>query len=326
VSTPPLRWGIAGPGGIGRQMAAALALVPDAQLVAVGSRSIERARAFADEHGGLRAHGSYEDLVADDEVDVVYVATPHSEHEAHATAALRAGRHVVCEKAFALSAAEARRMAQEARTADRFLMEAMWTWFLPAVRALHERIEAGEIGEVRAIESSFGLAIGGSTGRHRDLAQGGGALLDLGIYPVAFTRLLLGAPSAVRAFGHLGPTGVDDNVGVVLGHPSGAVSTFHAGLDATTTLRATIIGTRGVVEVAAPFWCPTTFTLARSDGHHEVVELPHDGLAHEAAHACERIRAGARESDVIPLATSIAMLETLDDIRDQIGLVFPGRS
>ncbi len=321
----PIRWGIAGTGSIASQMAEALATIPDAELVAVGSRSIERARAFADRFGvdPAHAHGSDADLFADGAVDIVYVASPHSEHARQTVAALRAGRHVLCEKAFAVTALQAREMAAVARAEHRFLMEAMWTWFLPLVIDLRARIEAGAIGQVRAVESSFGLRITGETGRHRELALAGGALLDLGIYPVALTRFLLGPPTEVRAIGQLGPTGVDVNLGAVLGHADGAISVFHTGLDALTTLTATITGTEGTIAVDAPFWCPTAATLRRHDGVVERIEAPHRGLAHEAEHAMACLRAGRTESDVIPLAESVAMLETLDEIRAQIGLVHP---
>lgn len=325
ADTTPIRWGIAGPGGIGSTMARALATLPDARLVAVGSRSPERAAAFAAEHGidPAGAHGSYEALFADPDVDLVYVASPHSEHRAHTIAALEAGKHVVCEKAFAVNAAEARAMTATARRTERFLMEALWTWFLPAVIDIRDRVAAGEIGEVRSIESTFALRIPGTTGRHRELELAGGALLDLGIYPVAFTRFLLGPPTEVRAIGQIGATGVDVNLGAVLGHPSGAVSVFTTGLDAVSTLTATITGTHGIIRVDAPFWCPTTFTVDRHDGSPERITLPHQGLAHEAAHAMDRVRAGHLESDVLPLDTSISLMETLDEIRGQIGMAYP---
>ena len=311
--TDSLRWGIAGPGSIGASMAEALATLPDAEVVAVGSRSQERADAFADRHAVPHSLGSYEALFADDDVDIVYVASPHSEHHAMTLAALDAGRHVVCEKAFALDAAQAREMAAAAASNQRFLMEAMWTWFLPPIIEVRRRIEAGDIGELRAVQSSFGLSVPGETGRLRELALAGGALLDLGVYPVAFTRLLLGAPSEVRAVGQLGPTGVDVNVGAVLGHPDGAVSVFHTGLDALTPCTADLVGTEGIISIRAPFWATDAFVVAHHDGRErERVSMPHGGLAHEAAHAMERIRGGHLESDVIPLATTISIMETLD--------------
>lgn len=317
-----LRWGIAGTGSIATQMVEALDGLADAEVVRVGSRTDKRAAAFAAEHA-IGASGSYDALFTDDGVDIIYVASPHSEHEAMTIAALEAGRHVLCEKAFALNAGQAQAMVDAARREKRFLMEAMWTWFIPAIVDLKKRIKSGAIGDVRAIYVDFSLAVPGSTGRHRELEQGGGATLDLGIYPVAFSRYLLGAPTEVRAVGKLGPTGVDANVGGLLGHDDGAVTIFHTGLDALSTLGATIIGTEGQVTVDGPFWCTNAFSITRNDGDGDRVEIPSSGLAHEAAHAMARIRSGFLESDVIPLSETIAVMETLDEIRSQIGLTYP---
>lgn len=323
IAGSPLRWGVAGPGAIASAMARALRHVDGAELVAVGSRSAERATAFADRFDVPRRHDSYEALFADDEVDLVYVATPHSSHHELTLAALAAGRHVLCEKAFAVNARQAREMVEAARSADRFLMEAMWTWFLPPIVELRRRLAAGEIGQVRAFEANFSIAVPGPTGRHHELALAGGALLDLGVYPVALSRFLLGPPVEVRAAGHLGPTAVDVNLGVVASHPDGAVSVFHTGLEARSSHWAEIVGTEGVVRIDPPFWGTTGFTVDRHDGEPERVEVPHHGLAHEAAHAVERIRAGFGESDVISLDTSIEIMATLDEIRRQVGVTYP---
>ncbi len=321
-----MRWGIAGPGAIGAQMARALAGLADAEVVAVGSRSADRAAAFAERFDVPRAHGSYPALLADPEVDVVYVASPHSSHRELTVAALEAGKHVVCEKAFAVNSAEAEEMVATARRADRFLMEAMWTWFLPAIVELRRRVLAGEIGDVRVIEADFALAVSGPTGRHHELELAGGALLDLGVYPVALSRRLLGPPTEVRALGVVGPTGVDTNLGAVMAHEGGALAVFHTGLDARSSLDAEVVGTSGIVRIDAPFWCPAGFTIDRHDGAPERVDAPHRGLAHEAAHAMDRIRAGHRESDVVPLAESVAVMRTLDEIRRQVGVVYPADS
>lgn len=319
----PLRWGIAAPGGIAAQMATGLRGVEGAQLVAVGSRSLDRAAAFAERFDVPRVHGSYADLFADDEVDVVYVASPHSSHCELTVAALAAGRHVVCEKAFAVNAAEARRMVDAARASGRFLMEAMWTWFLPAIVEVQRRVAAGEIGRVRAITADFAIEVPGPTGRHHERELAGGALLDLGIYPVALARLLLGPPLDVAAVGALGTTGVDTNVGVAMTHADGAVAVFHTGLEARSSLGAEIVGTGGIIRLDPPFWATGAVTVDRHDGAPDRIELPHRGLAHEAAHATERIRAGHLESDVVPLATSVGMIETLDAIRRRLGVTYP---
>ena len=307
-------------------MAEALRTVPDVEVVAVGSRSFDRAEAFARRHGIERAYGTYDALFTDADVDVVYLAGPHSTHHGHALAALAAGRHVVCEKAFALDADEAREMVAAARRAERFLMEAMWTWFLPPIVELRRRIADGQIGDVRALRADFAIAVHGDGGRHRSPELGGGAMLDLGVYPVSLGHLLLGPPDQVVAAGEIGPTGVDTNVGAVLRHAGGALTVLYTGLDAPSSMTAEIVGTDGRILLEAPFWCTEALVVDRRDHPSERVEVPHSGLAHEAAHACARIRAGQLESDVVTLADSVAVMETLDEIRRQLAGPRPGRS
>jgi predicted dehydrogenase len=213
---------------------------------------------------------------------------------------------------------------ETARRHDRFLMEAMWTWFMPAIIDVKRRIDAGEIGALVVIEADFGIPMHEEDGRHRRPDLAGGALLDLGVYPIALARLFAGDPIEVRALGRLGPSGVDATVGGVLSFGSGAFGVFYTSLDATTTLGATIIGTAGQITIDPPFWFPSSYSI-RVDGQpSEQVEIPNQGLAHEAAHAMERIRGGHRESDVIPLAVSVSTMEILDEIRRQVGVVYPG--
>jgi predicted dehydrogenase len=319
-----IRWGIASTGTIAASMTDALLTLPDAEVVAVGSRTQAAADEFAARFGIATAHGAYADLYDDADVDIVYVASPHSHHHEMTIAALRAGKHVLCEKAFAINASQAREMVDVARTKQRFLMEAMWTWFIPAVVDVKRRIDDGEIGDVVVIESDFGIPVPDTDGRHRRADLAGGALLDLGIYPISFARFLAGDPVDVRALARLDPSGVDSTLGGVLTLSSGAISVFHTSLDAMSTLRATIIGTRGRIEVDAPFWFTSGFTV-RADGRPpEHVAIANQGLAHEAAHAMERIRDGHLDSDVIPLATTISTMEILDEIRSQVGVVYPG--
>ncbi len=323
TSAHPLRWGIAATGGIAAEMVDALRTLPDADVVAVGSRRQQSADDFARRHHIERAHGSYEALFADDDVDIVYVASPHSHHAAMAIAALDAGKHVLCEKAFAVDAAEARRMVDAAGRNDRFLMEAMWTWFIPLVVDLRRRVLDGDFGELKVIEADFGLPVHDPDGRHRRLDLAGGALLDLGIYPITFGRYLAGDPVAAKVLGALGDSGVDVNVGGVVEYASGALGVFHTSLDALTGLAATVVGTTARVVVDPPFWFPTRYTVHRPGVDVEIVEMANAGLAHEAAHVMERIRGGHLESDVIPLATSVSTMELLDDLRAQLGVVYP---
>ena len=319
----PLRWGIAATGKIAASMCEALGTLPDADVVAVGSRSQGAADAFAARFRIPNAHGSYDALFADPDVDIVYVASPHSHHHAMTIAALDAGKHVLCEKAFAFDAAQAREMVAAAQRNDRFLMEAMWTWFIPAVIDIRQRVLDGEIGELKVIEANFAIPVTDPDGRHRRLDLAGGAMLDIGIYPVTFARFLAGDPVDAKVSGTLGDTGVDATVAGVVTYVSGALGVFHTSLDMTGSHRATVYGTLGRIDVDAPFWFPSGFTVRLTGEEPAHVAMAHQGLAHEAAHAMDRIRAGHRESDVIPLATTVSTMELLDDIRAQLGVVYP---
>ena len=319
----PLRWGIAATGSIAASMCEALRTLPGADITAVGSRSQDSADHFAQRFEIPRAHGSYESLWADEDVDIVYIASPHSHHHAMTIAALDAGKHVLCEKAFAVNAAQAREMVDAAARNDRFLMEAMWTWFIPAVVDIRRRVLDGEIGELRVVEADFGIPIHDPDGRHRRIDLAGGAMLDLGIYPVTFGRFLAGDPVGVQVSGTLGDSGVDTTVAGVVTYTGGALGVFHTTLDALTNGRASVYGTLGRIDVDAPFWHPASFTVRLNGQEALHVEMPNQGLAHEAAHAMERIRDGHRESDVITLATSVSTMELLDDIRAQLGVVYP---
>lgn len=319
----PLRWGIASTGKIAASMCEALLTLSDAEIVAVGSRTGDAADAFARRFAIPTAHGSYEALWADENVDIVYVASPHSHHHAMTIAALDAGKHVLCEKAFAINAAQAREMVEAARRNDRFLMEAMWTWFIPAVVDLRARVRDGEIGELKVVEANFGIPVFDPDGRHRRPDLAGGAMLDVGIYPVTFARFLAGDPVGVSAFGTLSDQGVDATVGGVVSFEGGALGVFHTSLDMMTSLEASVYGTLGRIDVDAPFWFPSGFTV-RLVGEEPVhVEFENHGLAHEASHAMHRIRGGHLESDVIPLATTVSTMELLDEIRAQLGVVYP---
>ena len=323
TDTTRLRWGIAATGSIAASMCEALRTLPEAEIVAVGSRTQDAADSFARRFGIGRAHGSYEALWADDDVDIVYVASPHSHHHDMTIAALDAGKHVLCEKAFAVNAAQAREMVEAARRNDRFLMEGMWSWFIPAVVDIRRRVLDGEIGELKVVEANFGIPVTDPDGRHRRIDLAGGAMLDIGIYPVTFARFLAGDPIDVKVSGSLGDTGVDATVGGVVTYASGALGVFHTSLDMMTSFAASVYGTLGRIDVDAPFWFPNGFTV-RLTGHDPVrIDMAHQGLAHEAAHAMQRIRDGHLESDVITLATSVSTMELLDEIRSQLGVIYP---
>lgn len=327
LSAPAIRWGILGAGNIAGSFADGVRERTAASVVAVGSRSVDKAAEFAAAHApGARAHGSYEDLVADDDVDVVYVATPHSHHLEHTLLAIRAGKHVLVEKPITRSAAEARILLDAAAEAGVFLMEAMWTRFLPHVAALRGAIARGEIGAVTTIEAEFDVFFPYDP-THRLFAPelAGGALLDLGIYPVAFAHDLLGVPAAITARGTRAATGVDDHVSIVLEWDGGQQAVLHTSSRASGPHAATIIGTQGRIELPREFFMPVPVTVTQADGTSYTVESPQgEGKAYEAAEVARRIAAGATASDRHTWTDTIEVMTILDEIRRQLGVVYPG--
>jgi predicted dehydrogenase len=321
-----IRWGIAATGGIARRFATGLAETDDAETVAVASRTLERAEAFGGEFDIPHRHASYEALAADPDVDVVYVASPHSRHEVDTLLFLEAGKHVLCEKPFALNETQARRMVDTARDRGLFVMEAIWSRFLPAYELLADLLAGGVIGEVVSVDADFGIRFPFDPA-HRlfDLALGGGALLDLGIYPLQLATLVLGAPREVHAVGRIGETGADDYVAAVLAHDGGGLSTIRASTQVTLACAARISGTDGVIDLPIFMHCPGSLTVTTVAGV-EVHDAPivGEGLRLQVAEVHRCVRAGELESPVIPHAETLRLAHTMDRIRDQIGVRYPG--
>jgi predicted dehydrogenase len=318
-----LRWGVIGTGGIAAAFTRDVRTLPDADVVAVGSRSQASADRFGDEHGVPRRHPSYEALAADPEVDAVYVATPHPLHAQNALAAIAAGKHVLVEKPFTMTGDEAAEVAGAARAAGVFCMEAMWTRFLPHTVRIRELLAEGAIGEVRAVSADFGMAFAPDPS-HRLFAPelGGGALLDLGIYPVSWVVMVLGVPSSVTAVADPAFTGVDGQTTAVLQYPGGAHGIATCTLWADTARRAWIAGTAGRIDVDPGFFTPTSFTLHRDGSEPERFESPVDdgGLRFEAAEVARCVREGLTESPAMPLDETVAIMRTLDEIRRQTNM------
>lgn len=313
-------WGILGTGAIARKLAADLKLVPGARLAAVGSRQMANASAFAREFGAAEAHGSYEDLVASPAVDVVYVATPNSCHRPNTLLALAAGKAVLCEKPFALSAAEARDMILAARAAGRFLMDAMWTRFFPIIDSLRELLAAGELGTPRLLTADFGF-LGDPEAKRRvfDPDLGGGALLDVGIYPLALTWDLFGPPQRILSVAHPGPTGVDETSAMILQYADGRMAQLAASIAANTAQEVVISGTLASARIPRPFWKPSTLIVSRVGRPDERIDLPYSGFGYqfEILEVMRCLRAGLRESPRMPLVETLALMEALDTIRAQ---------
>jgi predicted dehydrogenase len=320
-----VRWGILGTGGIAATFANDLPLVPGAELAAVGSRTPEAAAAFAARHGFARSHGSWAELAADPDVDVVYVATPHAAHFDAAMTCLKGGKAVLCEKPMTLDHAASAALVQEARGRGLFLMEAMWMRLNPAIRRIVELIGAGAIGEVTNIHADFGLQ-GPFEATHRllDPAMGGGALLDLGVYPLNLAHLVLGAPAEVRSWARLTPKGVDDNTGILLGWDSGALAALSCSLVGETRTAASITGTHGRIDLPQGFFVPRGFLLHRVGQPAEEISYPFpgNGYQYEAEEVQRCLAAGLTESPLMPHATTLEIMTLMDTIRAQIGVAY----
>lgn len=317
------RWGILATGHIAGRFAEDLERVPGAELMAVGSRTAESAERFAGRHGAQRAYASWSELAADPDLDVVYVATPHAAHHAAALTCLRAGRAVLLEKPFTLDLATSRDLVETARDAGVFLMEAMWMRTNPLIRRMCELVADGAIGTVVTVRGDFGVA-GPFSPEHRMRARalGGGALLDLGVYPVSLAHLLLGVPDHVHAWAKISPEGVDENTGIVLGYDTGAIATLSCGIMATTAITAAITGTKGRIDLSEPFFRPSSLTLHRDATAPETIhaDTVGNGYQDEAAEVQRCLAGGMLESPLVPHTATLEVMALLDRIRAQIGV------
>ena len=327
-SAPPIRWGLLGAGGIASHFAGTVSAGPRAQVVAVGSRSRDRAERFATAHGIPTTHVGYRDLVEDPQVDAVYVATPHSEHAEHALLAIKAGKHVLVEKPFTRNVAEAEAVFAAARQAGVFAMEAMWTRFLPHVAALHQVIDAGEIGEIVHLRADHGQWFRFDP-HHRLFARelAGGALLDLGVYTVAWAHDFLGVPDSVSAVGRLTETDVDGQVSMILSYGERALADLTTTLWSKTPTTSSISGTEGFIRVDGEFYTPTSFTVTRRDGRIWTFDQPMPrGLQHEAAEVALCVEAGLTQSERMPWEATLAVGRVMDEVRRQVGVTYPGEA
>lgn len=318
-------WGILSTGRIAGRLADTLRTLEGAELLAVGSRSKESAEAFGERYGIPRRYGSYQELAADPDVDVIYVASPHSHHYAHTMLALEAGKHVLVEKSFAHNAAETRRMIEKARQKRLFLMEAMWTRFLPHMVRLRELLAQQVIGEVRLIQASMGFrAQVGPESRLLNPELAGGALLDVGVYPVSFTSMVWGKPEQLASQVYLGPTGVDLQETLLLGYPDGRMATLVSSLHTPTNVAAYLYGTEGYIEIPKP-WYHSPVLLVHKNGQTEQIGCPYEGHGDQfqALETMNCIRAGRLESEVMPLSETLEIMETMDAFRAQWGLIYP---
>jgi predicted dehydrogenase len=315
MTDKPLRWGIMGTGGIAKSFAKDLELTGSGVVAAVGSRTAEGAGAFAEQRGIPARHGSYEALANDPDVDIVYVATPHPLHHGNARLALEAGKPVLVEKPFTMNAEEARDLVGLARDKNLFLMEAMWTRFLPHVRHIRELLPS--LGDVVTVTADHGQWFAEDPAFRLFAPElGGGALLDLGIYPVSFASMVLGTPDRVAAMVTPAFTGVDAQTSMLFGYASGAQAVLSCTLSAASPTTASIVGTDGRIEIDGPFYAPASFTLIPREGARSRFEYVDEGrgLRHQADEVARLLAAGETESPLMPLDETVSIMTTMDRV------------
>jgi predicted dehydrogenase len=315
--TEPVGWGLIGTGWIADSFAADLEFTDSGRAAAVGSRHLDSANRFADRFDIPNRHASYEALVADPDVDVVYVATPHPMHHANALLALRAGKAVLVEKPFTMNAAEAQELVAVARAEGLFLMEAMWTRFLPHIAEIRRLLAEGVLGDIVTVTADHGQWFA----KDRDFRLfapelGGGALLDLGVYPVSFASMVLGTPDRIVTLIDPAFTGVDGQTSMLFGYASGAQAILTCTLSAKSPTRGAIVGTDARIELDGEFYAPTSFTLISRTEEETHFEAPHAGrgLWHQAEEVARCLREGLLESRLMPLEESVSIMQTMDAV------------
>ena len=321
-----LRWGIISTGRIANDFAEGVAQLEDASVLAVASRTQEAADEFGARHGVERCYASYEALAADPDLDAIYVATPHPFHAPNCILCLEAGKAVLCEKPFTINTVELEGVVALAREKGLFLMEGMWSRFMPATVKLRELLATGVIGDINIVDIDFGFRAPFNP-QHRLFAPalGGGALLDIGVYSLSFASMVLGKPGRVVSMAHLGASGVDENAAIILGYESGALTTISTAIRTSTPQRAVINGTLGRITMHPPYWFPERITLEVYGAESTVMDIPMNGngFNHEAAEVARCIGAGQLESEIMPLDESLEIMRTMDEIRAQWGLRYP---
>ncbi len=320
------RWGILASGGIAQAFARDLSYFNNHIVAAVGSRSQESADTFATEFPGCVAYGSYEDLVNDPTLDAIYVATPHPYHVSNSVLALNAGKPVLCEKPFTINAHEAKQMKAAADANGVALMEAMWARFLPHMHKVREILASGVLGQIWGVEADHGQRLSDyANPRHWEPSLGGGALLDLGIYPISFAHMVLGKPDSITSSATFTDKGVDASSTAIFNYKNGAQAILTSNMMVSTPCRATVCGTLGKIEIDRTFYNPASMRVIMHDG--TTTEYPHDYKGHglrEQAKEFERVvRSGAMNSPILTPDESIEIMGSLDEIRRQIGLIYP---
>lgn len=320
------RWGIMATGNIAHSLAQTLTELPEAEIVAVGSRSQEQADAFGVKWQIPKRYPSYEMLAADPDVEVVYIATPHNLHYENMLMCLEAGKHVLCEKAFTINAQQAIECVQFARNKNLFLMEAMWMRYFPVMGKIRDWLQEEVLGELRLVQADFCINIPYDP-EHRlyNPAIGGGALLDLGIYPLSFASMILGQPQQMLSHAHIGQTEVDELDTILLIYDRGVSASLSCSMRIHKPREAFIVGSRGYIKVPEIFFRPDRVTLHLIGQEPENLYLPFEGNGynHEVREVHQCLLAGKLESSIMPLDESIKLMQIMDQLRAEWGVLYP---
>lgn len=325
--TNPCRWGIIGPGKIAQKFAAAIRLAGNAVLQAIASRDAARSREFAEKHGATKWYNNYEQLVADPDIDAIYIATPHAFHAENALLCLKHGKPVLCEKPMALNRKQVEQMVAASRLNNTFLMEAMWTRFLPAIEKVLELVKDGKIGAVKYVKGDFGFYTPfDPQSRLFNMALGGGSVLDIGVYPIAFCLAVLGKPDHITAIGKLAPTGADETCLAVLQYDNGAMASVFSTVDSFTSLTAEVAGTEGTITIPTAWYKNNTFTLHRMGEEKQTFTFGPvtNGFEYQIREVMRCLEQGLTESPVMSHEFSLLLSETMDTVRERIGVRYPG--
>jgi dihydrodiol dehydrogenase / D-xylose 1-dehydrogenase (NADP) len=321
------KWGILGPGAISQAFVSDLKLLEEAELYAVGSRSLEKAQSYAKEYSIPKAYSSYEELTQDPEVEIIYIATPHPFHKEWAIKCLEAGKAVLCEKPITINAEDAKEIYDAAKKNNAFFMEAMWTRFLPVMVKVREWIRSGAIGEIRMVKADFGFRANiDPEGRLFNPELAGGALLDVGIYPISFAYMIFGkSPVEIISTAHLGETGVDEQGASIFKYDTGELAILDSSIRTSTLSEACILGTKGNIKIPSQFWRAKAAILNVEGEESLIYEDNRNSIGYyfEAKEVMECLSKGLKESPVITLEESLDIMKTMDTIRNQYGLKYP---
>lgn len=321
-----INWGILGTGKIAAKFAEDLQLTPNSHLLAVGSRTEKSAKSFSDNYNIPRHYADYQSLANDPDVDVIYVATPHTLHYQNSKMCIEAGKAVLCEKPLTVNASEARKLIYLAKEKNIFLMEAMWSRFMPIYENLRKWVNENQIGDIRMVQADFGFRSEWDiNGRLLNRELGGGALLDVGIYPIDLSTMVFSRdPERIVGIAHMGETGVDEQSAMILQYDEGELAVLSCSIRTDTPREAVILGNRGSIRIEAPFWHSKKATITVDD-EQKVVELPivGNGYYYEAMEVISCLEKGKKESDVMPLSESLRNMAIMDELRSQWKLKYP---